>query len=148
MSPTTFYIMWFILFITTVEVIQWSWTLFVHARWMANHRDLIKCKSLSFRMTYIAAFMAGCLSIVMFMWVIYVAYNGRATRLIVPMCIGTSLQLSHIHFMAILGRCVELPVSLWPPFSKWVSRRIIRRSPCVTIAGFLDRRARKRRICD
>lgn len=72
-------------------------------------------------MTSIAAVMAGGLSILMGVW--FICYRVDAPdRFYIASAIVAGIQLSHIHFLALLARCTELPMELWPLPSKCVAK--------------------------
>jgi len=113
------------------EVLQWSYTLAVHSHWMTKHKDELDCSSLSPRMAYVAAIMAGLLSVSVVMWVVWdTILSATPTSPMVCGILSSGLHLSHIHFMALVGRCIGVPHTLWPPLSKMVSKYIVRRHPC------------------
>jgi uncharacterized membrane protein len=128
--------------VLAIEVVQWGYTLAVHAHWMTKHKEEMICWNLSPRMAFIAAVMAGMLSVFVMAWAIWVTVLGTVyVNILICGVLALGLHLSHIHFMALLGRCVEIPFTLWPPISKMVSKYIVRRHPCTHIKLALrDRR--------
>jgi hypothetical protein len=132
--------------VLAIEVVQWSYTLAVHSHWMTKHKDEMDCHNLSPRMAFIAAIMAGLLSVLVMAWAIWVVIlvTVYANTLICGV-LALGLHLSHIHFMALIGRCVGVPLTLWPPLSKMVSKFIVRRHPCTHIKLALRNRRREDR---
>jgi len=129
--------------ILAIEVVQWSYTLAVHSHWMSKHMDEMVYCNLSSKMAFIAAVMAGLLSVLVMVWAVWVAVLGTVYfNIMVCGILALGLHLSHIHFMALIGRCVEIPITLWPPLSKMVSKFIVRRYPCTHIKLALRNRRR------
>lgn len=136
---------WFVgatVFLLTNEALFWSWALARHAYWMDKHRELIHCKNLNCRMTMLASIMAGTLSTLVGVW--YICYSIDSQALFYrDSLLVCGIQLSHIHFMALLARCTELPRELWPLPSQWLSKYVVRRLIKNNPSPICDQRRRK-----
>ncbi len=106
------------------EVCQWSISVGYHA--YTKHRDrlALTCRTINYRMLTTACVMAFLVSMSIFMWQIYV-YALASPRRFQCIVLGLLSHLSHIHFLAILGRCSELDQAEFPPVSRFISKNIV-----------------------
>ncbi len=107
-----------------VEVIQWCF----HAGWQAyvkhKNRLSLSCRTINYRMACIACVMTGLLGTFIFIWMTWKICFHQIIAYHCPLlCIG--IYLSHIHFLAMLGRCTELDIYSYPPTSKFVATYIV-----------------------
>jgi len=118
---------WIITFLISYEAILWGWTLNRHGRWQAKHPNMDKRSAVSARMLQMAAGMSAIFSL--FMWflfmytlVISLHYKIHANFWIfMRVFILIGIQLTHIHFSAIVARYCCLPRSMWPVLSRVLS---------------------------
>lgn len=113
-----------VLFFLSFEAVMWGWTLNRHSAWLEKHPEYDRRLLVSYPMLRKASKMAGFLSIVVWLWWITISignFNDSLFHYVVCSFIVASIQLSHIHFMAIVARYSCLPLSMWPVVSKQVS---------------------------
>ena len=72
----------------------------------------------------IACAMTAALATIIFIWLVVNLANG-ATNINHYFTISILSYLSHIHLLAILGRCSEMSVCEFPPISRFFSRHIV-----------------------
>lgn len=114
----------FLAFFLSNEVLQWGWSISRHACWMEKHVEFIACKNINFTMTFIAGIMSSVLSTLLGVWLIISWVKGWCN--FIPDAITVcGVQLALIHHFAILARCTELPVELWPLPSRFISKHVV-----------------------
>jgi len=130
------------------EVVQWSYTLAIHSQWRNKHRDEMECWNLSPNMTFMAAIMAGILSTMVMVWSIWtmVIDGSIPANNIICSLLSIGLHLSHIHFMALIARCVKIPITLWPPLSRTVSKYVICKTSYIGNVVDFKRRREDRKL--
>jgi len=121
MLTNTMCVVTFLLF---VETTQWCCHVGMHAYMKHRDRRVLSCKTINFKMLTIACGMTFLLALAIFLWVIYIVTSNSA-HAFPCLIISSGVYLSHIHLLAILGRCSELKISEFPPISRQVSRRFI-----------------------
>lgn len=119
-----------LLFLLSYEAIMWGWTLNRHATWLKNHPEMDRRKPVSYTMLRVASGMSSMLSISVWCWWIFVMMNIDTMRyskihMICPIVVA-SIQLSHIHFSALIARYSCLPRSMWPLLSKGASILLVK----------------------
>ena len=124
-SHNMFY--WAITFAISFEAIMWGYTLNRHGKWQAKHPGMDKRSSVSARMLQAVGIMSASFSLGMWFLFMYtlisrLQYAEHANFWIfVRVCILLGMQLTHIHFSAVVARYTCLPRSMWPILSKYVS---------------------------
>jgi len=113
-------------FLCAHESLQWGWSLGTHSLWMKNHESIIRCPDVNYRMVGIASIMSSLLTACILPWMIFLIIHG-SSHLLVCLFIGTTVNLSHIHFMALLARCTSMPIECWPLLSRFMSKYIVRK---------------------
>ena len=128
MINCTMHYLWFGgISLLTVEVMLWAYTLNRHAVWLHDSDKVEKktCFKDAWPRIYMASVMACGLSLICFFWEVSLIYHvfihdiPHSTYM--PWIIA-GIQLSHIHFFAIIARCSCLDVSEWPWLSKQISK--------------------------
>ncbi len=120
-----------LIFIISFEAMWWGWTLNRHGSWIARHPEMDRRKMVSPRMLKVACAMMSLLSLAVWLWWMYVntasgAHIVEHSRLHEYACsfIVAGIQLTHIHFSAMVARYSCLPRSLWPMLSIWISKTL------------------------
>jgi len=113
-------------FLLTYESLYWSFTLARHASWMDKHSALIHCKNLDCRKTMLVTIMAGSFSLLVGAY--FIIYSIDSPLFYKDSMIACGIQLSHIHYAAVLARCTELPIELWPIWSRFMSKYFMGRA--------------------
>lgn len=118
---------WVITFIVSFEAIMWGYTLNRHGKWQSRHPGMDKRSSVSAMMLQMAGGMSASFSLIMWFLFMYTLVTGLQYAeharfwLFIRVCILLGLQLTHVHFSAIIARYVCLPRSYWPVLSACVS---------------------------
>lgn len=129
---TTYCIWWVIIFFVSYEAVMWGWTLNRHAVWLKLHPQMEKRVSVSYRMLRVSSAMSAMLSVFIWFLFMYVSIKKLQYQTDVAFWIFIrnsciiALQLSHIHFSAIIARYSCLPRSMWPLLSKIVSMALVK----------------------
>jgi len=106
------------------ETLQWGWIIARHAQWMHKNQHKVSCKNMNFCMTFLAGVMTSLLTMGIGGYlIISLARHWSSFQYDSIMTIGVMLAL--IHHFAILARCTELPVELWPVPSRFISRKLV-----------------------
>lgn len=113
-----------VVFFLFVETTQWCFHVGYRAYIKHRDRTVLSCKTINFRMLYIACFMSFILSTAIAVWLVYII-SINSHHIIHCLSIGSLIYLSHIHLLAILGRCSELNVCEFPPISRIISKNIV-----------------------
>lgn len=108
--------------ILTLEVWWWGCALNRHSTWM---RTLVRdyddgCFLQNWPRVFMASVMSTALSLCSALWWFVGWWTWPETDVHTAQWLVVGLQLSHIHFFAILARCTCLEQSYWP----WLSRKI------------------------
>ena len=127
-----------ITFFISYEAILWGWSMNRHGYWLKRHPEHDKRRMVSHTMLRIASIMTSSLSILMWLWWVYLMVTG-VTLVGIPITIFgiqiseyictllvITVQLSHIHFSAIIARYSCLPRSMWPLLSQLVSKALVK----------------------
>lgn len=123
-------IFWHIIIIfLSLEVFWWGKCLNDHSRMMKELGDN-DCyggpDDICFRKNWIRVFMASVmatsLSMGVILWWIVMWNSGEVKTFTYSQWVASGIQLSHIHFFAIIARCTCLDISDWPIPSQIVSK--------------------------
>lgn len=111
------------------EVFSWGVKLNAHARWMKSLIDagrFERTSDICFRNNWIRVYMASVMATMLSMSVFFgwgVAWiTGHTGGFIYEQWVIAGIQLSHIHFFAIIARCTCLEVQDWPFVSRNISK--------------------------
>lgn len=111
-------------FLVSYEALLWGWTLYRHAIWQQEHGLQDRRGTVTSTMLKHAAIMCSIHSLGL--WFLYQTFvmfglfhNLWRELLFTGLVYG--VQLTHIHFSAIVARYSCLPRSYWPLVSKYIS---------------------------
>lgn len=123
-------IFWHIVIILlSIEVFCWGYSLNNHSRMMKELGDkdcLVHEGDFCFRKNWIRVFMssvmATSLSMGVMLWWGVMVLSGKTDTFIYAQWVAAGIQLSHIHFFAIVARCTCLDILDWPGISQFKSK--------------------------
>jgi len=115
-----------LLFLLFAELTQWCIHVGYHAYVKYRDRSVLTCKTINFKTLAIACVMVFFLSIIMFVWASFNTLNG-SHHTFHCLILTIFIYVSHIHLLAILGRCSELSTRNYPPISRMVNKYIVSR---------------------
>lgn len=123
------YLLYIALLVTTAEAVQWGVAIGGHAAWMRHNRKFMACQYLNCKAVLIGAILTSLLSISVATTVL-VLTQLSVDHVAICAFMALGVQLSHIHLLAFIARCIEFPVELWPWLSKVVSTKLINKPKC------------------
>lgn len=114
-----------VIILLSIEVFCWGYSLNNHSRMMKELGDkdcLGQDGDFCFRKNWIRVFMASVmatsLSVGVTMWWLIMSFAGKAESFTYAQWVAAGIQLSHIHFFAIIARCTCLDIYDWPILSR------------------------------
>ena len=112
-----------VVFLLSYEVFTWGCKLNQHARDMQDIEDKTKdiCAGKLWSRIFMSSVMATALSMGVAIWWLAMIITGAAETFVYPQWVACGIQLSHIHFFAIIARCTYLEVDSWPLLSRHIS---------------------------
>lgn len=124
-----------LLALLAVESVSWSFTINRHAKWLKDSPVSERRAFIKTRVLTLFSSLSGIFSLFTWAWFCYFKANATGIEFEMPLhlVVTIGVQLTHIHFSAVLARYSCLPETYWPCFSKLINKILNKYSPSPSI---------------